>query len=373
MKTIILFLSLLFISFTWAQTSYQTDVLSSLTQSNDLMPATGKFKGHKIENKEKRTLIRLTSMQKSAFSIPSDALAFGNFLHKGEFYIAYLPTMKVRDDQGVQLLHPTVKKVEFVQKQWAAQIRPETKSLETHAEMTLELLPKSSMVLVYNQNTKKSVSLKIDKIIFSIEVARSEKALDAPFFPEAFLGNLAVVHRLYSYYEKQNRSDNHESTYVINKLDFSDTKAFHPKVQRSEDYLLFKAIETSHLYGRNQTYDAFLNNCTNRLFDLLDQSMGYNQSKTKKIDFSKIEEDYVDWVNEDLTQVLDLLKGHISKNNIKVPQELSLKIEKMSQDLVLNKIDDMKKSWSHEQDMRHFLYGLPSFIEGHLKARGLIK
>ncbi len=85
-----------FLSFSVLASSAQEQELSKFLQDKDLMPASGNFAGEYVENDEKRTLIILDDKQKRLFGIDASDMAFSNFRHNGEFYIATIPAMNVK-------------------------------------------------------------------------------------------------------------------------------------------------------------------------------------------------------------------------------------------------------------------------------------
>jgi hypothetical protein len=86
------------------------------------MPSSGKYAGEFIENDEKRTLIFLTQTEKEIFKIDTQTLAFANFRHNGEFYIATIPAIKVDKNQNIIRGTKVVEKVSFMKEHWAAKI-----------------------------------------------------------------------------------------------------------------------------------------------------------------------------------------------------------------------------------------------------------
>ena len=62
-----------------------------------------------------------------------------------------------------------------------------------------------------------------------------------------------------------------------------------------------------------------------------------------------------------------------AKAGIEYPAEVQQLIASQGKDLTLNTLDQMAISTGAENNPKNFLYQLPMFIEGHLKARGLIK
>ncbi len=371
MRVLILLFSLLLSAFSFA--SEKTE-LKSFLQNNELMPASGAFAGQKIENKEKRSLIFLTPAQKKVFGIDPYDLAFANFRHNETFYIATIPSMKVYADNTLYRASQVVEEVAFVKAHWAAKERPQTASVEVHSELLFKFKNTAGIKLIYNQNKANYIEpIILNKAVFSIEAVRSAAEPNADFFKYAMGDNFAVANRFYSFAERKIRYRNDPGVeFSVFPLDFSNTKSFSQRAN-SQDYLLFQSLSSSHYYGRNQTYNLFTSNCTNRAFDLLDYSMKYNANTTGKINFSYVEENYVQWINDDLDELIDFLAIMAQSKGYELPIELKYLSKNGSKSLALKYLADMKKTWGTEANMKNVFYNLPMFIEGHLKARGLVK
>lgn len=346
------------------------------TQEGELMPPSGDYAGETVENDEKRTLILLDNSQKQIFNIDQSDIAFANFRHNGEFYIATIPAMNVDAGNNLDSVTKLVEKATFVKKHWGAKTRPETASVEVHAEMVLDFYKSAKLNLVYNQDKAKSVkNISLNGLVVSIEAIRSKENRHAGFMPAGLKDSLAVGYRVYSLDERaKNYEKETEAEVSKYTLDFSDTMSYHDGAESSVDYFLYNSILASNDYGRNQTYNLFTNNCTNRLFDLLDLSMGYNKSKNFDINYTSIRENYIDYANNDLKDVLGFLSKYVQANpQVDVPPMLLKMLENNGSELALQKLGDLEVASNAEENPRNFLYSLPMFIEGHLKARGLLK
>lgn len=373
----------LFLSFTlcltatlaWSAPSIETD-LKNYLQDNELMPQTGDFAGEIIENDEKRTLVFLTPEQKRLYNIDESDIAVANFRHIGKFYIATIPAINMGEYNNLESISPLIEDATFVKASWAGKVRPETASVEVHSEMLFNLKDTAKIELVFNQDEVKFLEkpIALSGAVLSIEAIRSKDSLDAEFMPAGLGYNFAVGHRIYSLAEREIKySKAKDTTFKSYKLDFSNTISNRGDI-RPQDYLFYWGLRMSDLYGRSQTYNLLQNNCTNRLFDILDMALSYNNDKGGKIDFSAINENYISWVNQDLDKVIAfLVKMKAAKAGIEYPAEVQQLIATQGKDLTLNTLDQMAISTGAENNPKNFLYQLPMFIEGHLKARGLIK
>lgn len=356
--------------------SGENEVLKAFLQEGQLMPKSGKYKNEFIENNEKRTLIRLTVAQKEKFGISIEDLAFANFRHDAEFYIATFPSIRVKSNQRPQKISETVEEVIFVKKHWAKNARPETASVEVHSELVFKFKDSAPLKLVYNQTKKDYTDISLTGAVYSIETARGQDGLSSNFMEDALGPNFAIARRFYSLSERKSNYDKQPDTVQsFSPLNFSNTKTKDNQGDiKPQDYLLYQAIRESDVYGRNQTYLLLENNCTSRLFDLLDSSLLYNQSTNGKINFQDIDNGYIDFVNNDLEELLQFIIKFAGSKGYSLPPGIGLmSATGTAKGIALESLDDMKKfSAANGEDPRNFFYNIPIFINGHLKARGLV-
>lgn len=351
------------------------DLIDRYEQRNQLMPSSGQYAGETIETSSKRTIIILSKTEKQIFGINSDDLAFANFKHNNKFYIASIPAIKLKNQMDLKRASNVVKSVSFMKEHWAGKSRPETVNVEIHSELIFTFEESSGIVLHFNQDDRKEVELgqRIYRAVISIEAIRSEQNLDAGFLPGGLGYNFAVGYRFYSAAQRDIKNETEvAATYTEHELDFSDTVSY-SNVANVKDYLLYQSLKTSHQMGRNQTYNFVQNNCTNRLFDLLDISMGYNKSNGGTVRFDQIGESYIEFVNNDLEGLVGLLSQMAADKHIVIPKEVQAVLNQASKGLALEQLEDMQKNYGSQDNVRNLLYALPPFIDGHLKARGLIK
>lgn len=367
-------ISILLLAFAILSHASEKDELKKFLQNKELMPSSGKFAGQYIEGKEKRTIMYLSPAQKRVFGIDTQDLAFANFRHNGKFYIATIPSIKVNSRNELLRASSVIKDVTFVKEHWAGKTRPQTASMEVHAELIFNFKNTSGIFLIYNQSDEQylSASKRIGGALISIEAIRSEKEPNADFLPLGAGYNFAVGHRFYSLGERELKYRKETAaTFTEYPLDFSNTRSYSSKAN-AMDNLLFTSLSTSNYWGRNQTYNLMNNNCTNRMFDLLDQAMGYNQRNGGRVNFRALEANYVEWVNNDLKDVIGFIEDYAKLKGIVLPQEIKNLIDSSASNMALGTISQMRDNWG-ENDPKNFLYQLPMFIEGHLKARGLIR
>lgn len=351
------------------------DLISRYEQKNQPMPSSGDYAGETIESSSKRTIIILSKTEKEIFGIDTEDLAFANFKHNNTFYIASIPAIKLKNQLDLKRATNVVESVSFMKEHWAGQSRPETKNVEVHSELIFTFQQSSGIELHFNQDERKEVqgAARIYKAVLSIEAIRSEQNIDAGFLPGGLGYNFAVGYRFYSAAQRDIKNETEvAATYTEHDLDFSDTVSY-SGVANAMDYLLYQSLKTSHQMGRNQTYNFVQNNCTNRLFDLLDISMGYNQSNGGAVRFDQVGESYIDFVNNDLEGLISLLSQMAADKHIVIPKDVQALLNQAAKGLALKQLQDMQKTYGSQDNVKNLLYALPPFIDGHLKARGLIK
>ncbi len=225
---------------------------------------------------------------------------------------------------------------------------------------------------MYNQDRKKAVSdLSLKGLVLSIEAIRSKDNRHAGFLPAGFMNSFAVGYRVYSLEERDNNYKKDEESILTSfDLDFSKVKSFTRKASAA-DYLLYNGIVASNDLGRNQTYNLFSNNCTNRLFDLFDQSMQFRSNE--KLDTIILKREYQKWAEDDLDDIVKFMVTYIEKNpSIPAPPQLLQLTQLSLEDIVTGKFDEEFQSEDASANPKNFLYNLPMFIKAHLEIRGLI-
>lgn len=333
----------------------------------EYMPEMGKYRGQTVETDRRRALQFLTLEEKVKLNIPTQQLAFANFRHSGVFYIATFKGIKVDSQNNIISTEPLVEKIILSEKHWAAKIRKETKSIEAHAEFSFFIKPGQEIQLIANQDLKtKLLNPRILKepVVFSVEAVRSANDPNADFFPAALGPNFAIAMRIESNTERnQQHLDDPDRIIISNRLVFDQTKSQLPHIQRSEDSVLVRALGMSVENQRSHAYEVMTNNCTNNLFKILDQSVIYKNN----INTETIRKAVIKFNKKDLPKIIDYLKAQrlkAAQDNIYVDKKLDDLIQELTQ-YNEGQIKTMKISET-------FMTSVPAFIEGHLKARGLI-
>lgn len=335
---------------------------------DEKMPPFGKYAGQIVETERRRALILLTEEEKKSLDIPVEQLAFANFRHAQKFYIATLPGIQVNEKNEIVSTNNIVEKIILSEKHWAAQIRKETRSIEVHSELTFFLKDSQGVQLVLNQDTKTRLKenreLK-EPLVFSIEAVKSKDFPQDDFFPAALGPNFALAHRIESNTERNMQHlDDPDRIIVSNKLDFSNTQSRLKNVTSPQDAVLVNSILKSYNSQRSQAYEVLTQNCTNGLFNILDQSLKYKN----KIDDQKIKAAVLKFTRNDLKKVLIYLKQQklqAEQTNVAVSESLDKTLVELSRFL--------ESQAATAQIDSQFMLTFPAFIQGHLKARGLIK
>ena len=355
----------------FAQTIPQ--ILNRVSQEKDMMPKLGKYKNQTVENGQRRTIMFLTPAEKKTLGIKENIMAFANFRHNNQFFIATIDEMKVDKNSRATSAPSIIEKIILSKKHWAGKVRPATKEMEVHAEVLFYFKSNSGVRLIYNQSTQAHVAKAqtLSAAVLSVEAVRSSKAEHAAFFPDALGPNFALGPRIVSLYERNmQHRDDPERMIKSYKLDLSDTVSKRSGLGSNES-LLAAALEKSNDTGRKETYHIIFNNCTNNLFNILDASLTYNKSHGGKIDYSIIKEDIVDFVNKDLENMLSFLEEMADKNQNSVDAKTKEILRKYIVEHSLSRASDIDMSKVNSPD--NLMYQAPAFIDGHLKARGLVK
>lgn len=348
-------------------------MLSRVSQEKDAMPRLGKYKNQKVENNQRRTIMFLTPKEKSLLGIKNDVMAFANFRHNGQFFIAAIDQMKV-NSQGRPTSSPSIiEKIVLSKKHWAGKTRPETKEMEVHAELVFYFKNNSGINLIYNQDKQLPLAKpqRLANVVLSIEAIRGAQSEKAPFFPDALGPNFAIGHRIVSLHERNTQHrDDPERTITSYRLNMNDTKSKRNGLN-SFEALLAGSLEKSNDLGRKQAYHIITNNCTNNIFTILDENISYNKTRGGKIDYSLIKQDIVDFVNKDLEAMMSFLEDMAAKNQNVVDAQTRELLRKYVVEHSLARASDIDMSKVSSPD--NLMYQVPAFIDGHLRARGLLK
>jgi hypothetical protein len=346
-------------------------LLERVTQSNDPMPSSGKFKGQKVENQQRRTIVFLNSSEKKALSLTQDEVAFANFRHNGSFFIASIDGLKSGIDGRPLKSQNIIEKIVLSKKHWAGKTRPDTKEMEVHAELIFYFKAQSGVKLHFNQNSqlKLKVPQRLGSLVLSIEAIRSSEESKSPFFPAALGSHFAIGHRILSLHERNTQHrDDPERTTSSYRLNFADTKSKR-EYNLSEEAILMASLEKSHDLARKQAYNMFNNNCTNNIFRILDENLIYNQSSTGLVNYQLIKEDIVSFVHDDLEVMMNFVENLAQQNQSYVDLKSLEKLRNYLHRHIINRAEDIQI----KEATGVLLYQVPAFIDGHLKARGLIK
>lgn len=335
---------------------------------DEKMPPFGKYAGQLVETAQRRAVVLLTDEEKINLGIPVGQIAFANFRHAKTFYVATIPGITVDSKNRILKTKDIVEKIVFSEKHWAAQIRKETQSLEAHSELSIFLKDQEGIQLILNQDTQTKLNqpreLK-EPLVYSIEAVRSKQDPDAGFFPSALGPNFALANRLESNTERNmQHRDDPDRIIISNRLDFTGTTSRFPAVLSSKDAVLVSAILKSNKNQRGVAYEVLTDNCTNGLFNILDESVVYKN----KIDNKKIKEAVVKFTRKDLKVILLYLqkqKAEAIGNGVVLAAGI---------DEALNELSKYSEKEARQADIdSHFLLTIPAFINGHLRGRGLIK
>lgn len=343
--------------------------------AQEKMPAQGKYKGQLVENGQRRALKLLTANQKAELGLDSKELVFANFRHNGTFFIAKIPGIVTSSSGKIIGTQNVVSRVVLSEKHWAGKIREATRSVEAHAELVFYPTKGNEIRLIANQDRKQILpkpQILNDAIVLSVEAVRSVDDVKAPFFPNATGPNFAIVHRIVSNHERNmQHRDDPDREIDSNKLKFDQVSSKKyigaenraSEIQNPMDALLVTAILRSELKGRKETYGIVTKNCTNSLFQLLDDVLIYKAG----IDKAKIRKGILRFVKNDLPKIVNYLeeqKKFAEQERAIIDPALNAGLEKIKK--------YVEKDLTDAEIDESFMSSLPAFIKPHLKARALL-
>lgn len=345
------------------------EYLQLYDQSEDRMPSTGAFKNQTVENNQSRTLILLSPAEKTLFGIDEDHLAFANFRHLGKFYIASIAGLTVGPDQKIRNSFDVVSSVIFQKEHWSP-TAPETTELEAHSLLRFTFRRGMGIRLAYDQTHQKFMPTStplIQEIVASWEAIRSKNKPQEGFLPSSLKFDFAAAYLVYSAAERARQLGLQKKTRFVNfPLNLTRSRSNIHGIQSQKDALLFHALKSSSQWGRNQTYNILLNNCTARAFDLLDVAL----RQTGPLDFRGIQQRTIEFANNDSKLMAQFLIRMARDKKIQLPREIETGLTQLASGTLLKLAKDL--DFSRMNNPKSFLYETPPFVESHLKARGFI-
>ncbi|MDH4467491.1 MAG: hypothetical protein QE271_05480 [Bacteriovoracaceae bacterium] len=391
---------------------------------HDSVPFTSVFKGELTKN-DKRTLVLLTELEKQKIGIDKDVLAFANFAklnpstQKINFYVIQFPSIKIDTNPSLKNISKIVglrsskdpaeltqieslvyrengviqniKEVTFVKEHWSARARPETYAIEVHCLIKFVFEQGSTFDkylpnLVINQTsiennqwessvlpTKERVQT---NVIISGEAIRAQSHPQAGFFPSAMKLDFAFAHLIYDYEARKSTTISEGGEYeelpmrfenIVPSFKYSKTTKS-PKLS-----LLFEGFHRNLALGRVETYNLFIKNCTNSLFEIMDDVLKF------KADYRFLNDDIVNFIREDAPSLIATLSAKKIENS-SLPPEVAIFLYQsngeMSEALLVNYLKTLESKAAQttltKSDIK-FLAAWPPFVEGQLKARNLLK
>ena len=338
-------------------------------ESADPMPSSGAYKQDRVENVKGRTLQFLSLEEKRELRIEPEVLAFANFRYQGQFYVAHIPGVHVDAVNHIVTCDALTQSVHVISEHWEAKANPDLASLESHAYLRFDFKPGRGVVLDYNQAFKTRANPKLKPIrsaVLSVEALRSQTQLDAPFIPHAFLFDFAVGHLFYATYDRT-QSEMADTARIEEDLPLS-----FPRIQSAvdgvpdpRDAVLIRAIQSSPRFGRTQSYNFVLNNCTNRLFEILDEALFHHD------DFNR--PDFVRAISAalrvDLPKAFHALDQAMSLGGSTLPDSLLTGLNTLTSDQLRASL--MGGAWLSPSPNTYQSW-FPPLVNAHLIARGLL-
>jgi len=403
--------------------------LSSISWSRfipqDKVPVGSSFTGLLTKN-EKRTLVVLTEEEKIKLNINKDVLAYANFAKYHEtdkkvyYYVIEFPGIKINTPKTLENMAKIVatrskfgidtaaklktmpslvvtniiqniKDVNFVKEHWSEGARPGTTEVEVHSMLRFifQSGPSFSSVmprLVINQTKIEAgnfaaANVPLDEqkqtnLIISGEAVRPDNDPNASFMPSAFKVDFAIAHLIYNYETRQVSTAAEGGTYEVLQLNFSKVKNYKYKEISGSPMLalLLEGFHRNLALARAETYNIFIKNCTNVLFEIIDDVLKFTPN------YQHLKDDINLFIEKDMPVLVD----HIESTGVKddaLPKEVQefLKANTVSgtannETLLLKYVQSLPKKLETtsitDKDVK-FLAPWPPFVEGQLKSRNL--
>ncbi len=354
-----------------AQTSPQiASVLKRVAQANDFMPTQGAYARERAENIRARTLVLLKAEEKKAFGLDPAALAFANFRDHEHFYVVYIPGIQVDEHNIPTSSSSVVSEVHAIQEHWAALTKPALASVEAHTYLRFIFKAGSGVKLVYDQNTQTSVEsarAAVSPVVLSIEAIRPASKPSADFMPSAFMYDFAIGNLFYSQFDRDLWEKDDTGKVVDDfRLNLKASTSRVVGITSPADAILVRSIQTSHNMGRAQTYNFVEDNCTNRLFELLDNSVTYGRGFERSILVNEIKVT----IRNNIAQQLVLLKATLKEKGKDLPPSALAELSEMTEQQIATRLVSAAET---SDEPKSFATWLPPFVRPHLAARQLIK
>ena len=354
-----------------AESSPQIEaVLKRVVQANDFMPTKGAYARERAENTRARTLVLLKNEEKRAFGIEPSALAFANFRDHEHFYVAYIPGIRVDDKNIPTSSSSVVSEVHAIQEHWAALTKPALAAVEAHTYLRFIFKSGSGVKLVYDQTTQSPVEtsrLAISPAVLSIEAIRPASKPSADFMPSALLYDFAIANLFYSQFDRDLWEKDDIGKVVDDfRLNLKASTSRVVGISSPADAILVRSIQTSHNLGRSQTYNFVEDNCTNRLFDLLDNSVTYDRGFDRSILVNEIKIT----IRNNIAQQLVLLKDTVKEKGKDLPASALADLSAMTEQQIATRLVSAAET---AEEPKEFGTWIPPFVRPHLAARQLIK
>jgi len=361
---------------------------------NDKMPAFGAFKNDVATLNEKRTLVVLTENEKQILGYKANDLLLANFAGKdGKYYVIYIPGIEIdtkkstaKPNAGLVIIKPTnniIQKVDIIKEYWAKGIRPDTTSIEIHAMMKFTFAANSRPLLIANQKeleagsfSKGKANISQDNAMISAEAVRANSQPNAGFFPYALGIDYAIAHLIYDYNYRvaATRAGGEGPEYEKLPLNFNESRSTnYPKtITTSPKMALFlEGIQRNLIKGRSETYNIFLNNCTNALFNIIDDVL-----KIKIDSYDPLKMSINNFIANDVPDLLVAVdKMQLDKQTVpgKLKEELRKRIGADGANFniksYLTNLSNTLGKRNLTPEEAKFLTGLPPFIDAQLMIR----
>lgn len=377
---------------------YQT-VDDRFLQSHDKLK-NGSNAGELLEYKNKRTPLILKANEISDYGLEDNKTYIANFKHAvkngskvdSSFYIAEVIGSKVKNLSAKSILASDINNrasVHFVKEKWAGDKRAQIQELEAHSSLLIRFPRPDTLAYPENARGVKLVMKQTDvgilkkiknpilisDIVISIEAFRTHKEENKGFFPGGLLDHFGVGLRIYSAAENYHRRGKEVSSYHDDYYSLKYVPVKNSMIKNADPAmaLLTQAIIDTDIMGRTQNYNLFNYNCTNMLFNLIDQVLDYskvNKYGSNKIDHDEYYTEIKTAIEKNFNNVINYLSNSIFSD---VTARYS-DFYHIVKDAVRNKGKEDLLSYIESMDSREreLLSSYPIFIKANLIGRGIL-
>jgi hypothetical protein len=204
----------------------------------------GRFQGERINFDAQRSVVALSESQAAQYGAKKGDLAFANFSHEGQFWVAVVPKN-------------AVKNVDLMLEHFPAPVPA------AHSMLRFRLKEGHEAKLVPQVTGDTQPGLKMKDLVLSIE-ATGTRDFNYDLIDGA-QNNFGLSYRLESLADRAKTTQ--KAGHRVEQLPLRLTSA-------QKQNILKESIRTSQQNGNGQAYNTLTKNCTNEAFHIMDRGIG---------------------------------------------------------------------------------------------------